>query len=58
MCYLAYLLYIRGAVLWEGRNLPSVRHNATKSLVLQLIYCVVSWTNNDPDGAFAHAVFR
>lgn len=25
MCYLAYFLYIRGAVLWEGRNLPSVR---------------------------------
>ena len=25
MCYLAYFLYIRGSVLWEHRNLPSVR---------------------------------
>ena len=25
MCYLTYFLYIRGAVLWESRNLPSVR---------------------------------
>lgn len=24
MCYLAYFLCIRGAVLWDGRNIPSV----------------------------------
>ena len=26
--YLAHFLYIRGAALWESRNLPSVRHEA------------------------------
>ncbi len=28
MFYLAYFLYIRGTVLWEGRNLPSVSPKA------------------------------
>ena len=39
-CYLAHLLYIRGAVLWESRNLPSVRYNT--SCVLYSTYQVIS----------------
>lgn len=33
MCYLAYFLYIRGAMVWESRNLPSVsKHSDSPGL--------------------------
>jgi palmitoyltransferase len=32
MTYLEYFLYIRAAVLWRGRNLPSVRFSQTTSI--------------------------
>lgn len=54
MTYLEYFLSIRAAVLWEGRNLPSVCACLHQPEARAHVYPSVPWSNRHPNDLSLH----